>query len=95
VVALERTTGDEHAFKDGERERLKKEVENRQKDITRERPVYAPFHTSTVSGAHYFVHYKGWKQTYIFPVVFSFPMKTFDRCLLCRWDEWVPTAKND
>lgn len=38
-------------------------------------------------GPHYFVHYKGWKQTCV--LCFSSPKRArLTRCF--RWDEWVP-----
>ena len=44
-------------------------------------------------GPHFFVHYKGWKQTQV-PVTLQ-PDDTRFLILLgnCRWDEWVPAAR--
>ena len=44
-------------------------------------------------GPHFFVHYKGWKQTRV-PIAFPLDYAqclTFPVC--CRWDEWVPAAR--
>ena len=41
-------------------------------------------------GPHYFVHYKGWKQTYH---PFSAPLPTFADHYESRWDEWVPEER--
>ena len=44
-------------------------------------------------GPHFFVHYKGWKQTQV-----SVTLPPNDARFLiflgyCRWDEWVPAAR--
>lgn len=40
-------------------------------------------------GPHYFVHYKGWKQTYV-----SFFFKKRNSSYISyRWDEWVPASR--
>ena len=51
--------------------------------------------TSTRTGSigpHFFVHYKGWKQTRV-----PFTLQLDARFLIfqgnCRWDEWVPAAR--
>ena len=44
-------------------------------------------------GPHFFVHYKGWKQT---RVSVTFPLNDAQFLMslsYCRWDEWVPAAR--
>lgn len=42
-------------------------------------------------GPHYFVHYKGWKQTHV--VFLIKKVTTSNNFLLYRWDEWVPANR--
>jgi mortality factor 4-like protein 1 len=44
-----------------------------------------------VAGAHYYVHYKGWKQTCVHPP--CSPFRKPDVGLRSRWDEWVPSER--
>jgi mortality factor 4-like protein 1 len=47
-------------------------------------------------GPHYFIHYKGWKQTYV-PLcsllILNLSSTTKEHGLTNRWDEWVPEAR--
>jgi len=41
-------------------------------------------------GPHYFIHYKGWKQTYV--LIVSMAISIFANSAI-RWDEWVPEQR--
>jgi len=41
-------------------------------------------------GPYYFVHYKGWKQTYVWRHHLLNPPTWL---FFCRWDEWVPVSR--
>jgi mortality factor 4-like protein 1 len=46
---------------------------------------------TSITGAHYFVHYKGWKQTLASPL--SSRRAPFCSLQFIRWDEWVPESR--
>ena len=48
--------------------------------------------TGTV-GPHFFVHYKGWKQTRVSATLPSNDAQFLIPLSHCRWDEWVPAAR--
>jgi mortality factor 4-like protein 1 len=41
-------------------------------------------------GPHFFVHYKGWKQTCVFALSSRSPILI---AIFLRWDEWVPISR--
>ena len=52
--------------------------------------------TTTKSGAigpHFFVHYKGWKQTRVSATLRFNDAQSLTSLDNCRWDEWVPAAR--
>ena len=52
--------------------------------------------TTTKSGSvgpHFFVHYKGWKQTRVSVALPFHDVQFLMHLAYCRWDEWVPAAR--
>jgi len=52
--------------------------------------------TTTKSGSigpHFFVHYKGWKQTQVSVTLPQNDVRFLIFLGYCRWDEWVPAAR--
>ena len=44
-------------------------------------------------GPHFFVHYKGWKQTQVSVALPPNDARFLILLGYCRWDEWVPAAR--